>query len=430
MRSDGWKEQLRVFVRELKRREVFQTAGLYAVGAFLATEIALAFIDRSPLSESTNALASCILVTLFVGGFPIVLWLAWLFDLTRHGIFKEGAWAHGRYGTAASAMAAAIVVTGLTLWMLNPCGVGRVIGIAVLPCSYHGPPEYDDQATGISAELNYRLSHLPRLRVPANSSVVDYSGRLVNPDDLAHELGVEWLVECAARKTDSRITFNLGLFSPDDDENRWTDEFDGQAVDELFLISEAFRALIGVDAMNAAALAGARIEQINRLPTPSNEAWRLFQQARRAELSDDLDLALSRYGKAATVDPAFARAHTSAARLLWLTTLGATAGQPDIAATLDAARAHTRRALQEPYSCAEALVMRRLLLDSDEDPETLHAEIISRRPSYAEEYLFWSAWLRQADRPVEAEAALASARELDPSGILRERYRGILPAPE
>ena len=407
------KSQLHAFVHELKRREVFQTAGLYAVGAFLLTEITLAFIDRSPFSASTKALAACVLVSVFIGGFPIVLWLAWLFDLTRHGIIREKAWARGRSVTATSAMAAVIVATGLLVWTLNPCGFGRVLGIAVLPCGYNGAPEYDYQAHGISAELNYRLSHLPQLHVPANASVAHFSDRLEDPGELAQALGVERLVGCNLRRNDSRVVFNLRLYSPDDEDDLWADKFGGQATDELFLIADAFHGLTGIDAVNVAALAGARIEEVNGMPTASHNAWSLYQRARHAELGDDPGPALALYRRAAIIDPEFMRAHSSAARLLWLAS--------ETAPMLDAARAHTQRALQESRPSAEARFMQRLLIDSSENPDSLHAEIISQRPSYAEEYLYWSTWLAQNGRSTEAETALTKARALDPSGNLERR---------
>lgn len=430
MHSGDRTTHFRAFVHELRRREVFQTAGLYAVGAFLVTEIALAFIDRSPLPESTQALAGCLLVSLFVGGFPAVLWLAWLFDLTRHGIVRERSWARGRSVTAYAALATVIVGTGLALWTLNPCGFGRVIGIAILPCSYNGDAEYNYQARGISAELNYRLSHLPQLHVPANTAVAHFSDRLVSPDELAHELGIEQLIECSLRRDDARIFFNLRLYAPENDDDQWADEYAGQAADELYLIAEAVNDLIGADALKIAALAGARVDEINSMPTLSHDAWRLFQSAASAETESNPDRALTAYRKAAVIDPAFSRAHTSAARLLWLASLSPELKQSDATAMLGAAQAHIRRALQEPHIDAETLMLQRVLIDSGDEPDLLHAEIIARRPSFADEFLLWSAWLARNNRVAEAEAALARAQELDPSGNTQKLYHAILSSSE
>ncbi len=430
MHSGHRTTRFRVFVRELRQREVLQTAGLYAVGAFLVTEIALAFIDRSPLSSSTQALAGCLLVSLFVAGFPVVIWLAWLFDITRHGIIREKAVARGRRVTAYAALATVVVATGLALWTLNPCGFGRVLGVAILPCSYHGAAEYDYQARGISAELNYRLSHLPQLQVPANSSVIHFSDRLIGPDELAVALGVSSLVECTMRRDQSRMTFELRLHRLNDDTRRWTGEYSGQAADELLLVADAFRELLGTDALGIEALAGIRAKRVNTPPTLSHEAWAAYQRARFIELEEDAEAALALYSKAAVVDPGFARAHAAAARLLWHAALLTDSGPGDESASFDAARAHINRALQAEHPGAESLLMQRVLLASQETAVELHDEIVKLRPGYAEEYYLWGAWLARQGRRDAAEAAYLKASILDPSGEVRRQYAAILPTPD
>lgn len=69
---------LRSFLSELKRRKVFQVAGVYAVVAFVlwqATEIAFPTL-RLPESALTLIIAFTLL------GFPIALVLAWAFEVT------------------------------------------------------------------------------------------------------------------------------------------------------------------------------------------------------------------------------------------------------------------------------------------------------------------------------------------------------------
>ncbi len=422
MRPGSVADRCLAFLRELRRREVFQTAGLYAVGAFLLTEIALAFIDRSPFFASTKALAACVLVAVFIGGFPIVLWLAWLFDLTRHGIVREQALARGRRATAISAMTVVVVATGLLIWTLNPCGFGRVLGIAVLPCSHNDAAEYDYQAHGISAELNYRLSHLPQLHVPDNSSVAYFYEHDDDPGELAQALGVDRLVACNLRRMNSRVAFTLRLYSPGDEGDRWTREFSGQVSDEVFLVADAFNSLVGAEAVDVAAFADARVADVNNIPTASHEAWRLFQRARHEELEDDLESALALYRQAVTIDPEFFRAHALVARLMWRAASKNEVGQADKGPTLIAAQAHTQRALQDSQPSAETRFMQRLLMNPGEDPDAMQARIISQRPSFAEEYLFWSAWLAKNDRDKEADISLSKARALDPSGRLQRRY--------
>jgi TolB-like protein len=422
------------FLRELSRREVFQTAGIYAGGAWLLAEILLAVLDRSPFPESVRALAGCVIISVFIAGFPIAVLLAWFFDLTRRGVTREHTLVRPKLTTAIAAMTLLVAVTGAIMWKVNPCGLGRVMGIAVLPCSFYGAADYDHEGSGLAEELNYRLSHVPQLRVPAWPSVSYLAKTIVDPSDLSSALDVGRLVECGMRRSEARVSINLQLYDPGADRNIWADEYEGQASDQLLLIAEAYRDLIGVDALNVGARAGGRIERINKFPTASAEAWFLFQRARHAENMGDHEAALSFHRQAASLDPDFARAHTSIARLLWRSTTVPDLPNTAVRAGLDAAWAHTQRALGLQPKLSEGLAMRRVLLaagmkDSTGnkdlelavDPEALHAQIIRLRPSFAEEYLWWAIWLESQGRHDEALSALTVAGRLDPSGRLANR---------
>lgn len=427
----------RSFFEELRHREVFKTAGIYAGGAWLLTEVLLAILERSALPESVSALAGCALVTVFVGGFPVAMLLAWYFDLSRAGLSRTAPPARGNRSVALAALGAVLAATAVLLWQLNPCGLGRVLGVAVLPCSYYGPADHEHEAPAVAEELNYRLSHLPQLRVPAWAGVRRLSSQLTDPAELAGQLGTDRLVECGLRRSESRLALNLQLYDPVAGHNLWADEYEGQAADQLLLISESFRDLIGVHALNLAARAGGRIERVNAAPTASTGAWSLFQEARSLEQSGDIEGAVTRYREAVEFDPAFARAHAAIARNLLRLAEGAGQDPGAAHARLDAAWAHTRQALQLAPDSAVALALRRELLarglgeaETGGDPslpptpEALHQRIVELRPSYAQEYLWWAAWLESQGRHGEARAARETARELDPAGALWEPAGG------
>jgi TolB-like protein len=419
------------FLAELRRREVIKTAGIYAGGAWLLTEILLAVLDRSPLAESARALAGCIVVSVFISGFPIAIVLAWFFDVTRSGVSREPVRSRGSPLAASAGLTAIVLATGVLMWQVNPCGLGRVLGIAVLPCSYYGDAELAFQGPGVSEELNYRLSHLKQLRVPAWRSTAYFADQVLDPSDLSSVLNVDRLVECGLRRSEARVSINLQLFDPAADRNIWADEYQGQAADELLLIAEAFRDLIGVDALNISARAGGRIERINEVPTASGEAWMQFQHARWMENSGDRARAQQLYRETAGLDPSFARAHAAVARLHWEDTRGEGVDDEDRKARLNAAWAHTQRALAEAPQLAEALSLRRVLLAADiestsvqDDAESrpgqqeLHEQIVDLRPSFAEEFDRWTDWLEGEGRRSDADRARDAARMLDPAGRL------------
>ena len=439
MRDGGSTQQLGSFLKELRRREVFQTAGIYAASAWLFTEITLAFIDRSPMPESSKALVACGLVSVFIGGFPIALILAWFFDLTRRGVTRDQPIARGSNINAMSALALVIVAAAAVMWSVNPCGLGRILGIAVLPCSYNGDPEFDYQAPGVARELNYRLSHLPQLHVPANVAVDYFSERIVDPVKLSTVLGADRLVECGLRRSNERLSLNLQLYDPGSKQSLWTNEYVGQASDELFLIADVFHDLTGAEAINIAARAGSRLERVNLPPTSSSDAWILFQRARQAEALSDFEEALSLYSKVSYLDEDFSRAGAAWGRLLWLSTFSPDFDPKEKTVLTEVARGLLHDAeidVTEPADLLANLMyaMASGVLDSSDktqagaavEPEALHEKIISIRPSYTEEYVWWGAWLQQNGRDEEARAAFARAKELDPSGEILRLYNAIV----
>ena len=70
------------FVRELRRRRVFQTAGLYVVGAWLIMQAADVFFPAWGLPDA----ALNVLLVTAVTGFPLALVFGWRYDITPYGI--------------------------------------------------------------------------------------------------------------------------------------------------------------------------------------------------------------------------------------------------------------------------------------------------------------------------------------------------------
>ena len=77
---------LKKFVRELRRREVFRTAGLYVGVCWILIEVSSVLL---PTFEAPEWMMRTIVI-LAVVGFPVMLVLAWFYDVTDHGIEIQG----------------------------------------------------------------------------------------------------------------------------------------------------------------------------------------------------------------------------------------------------------------------------------------------------------------------------------------------------
>ena len=80
--------------------QVFQSAGAYAVIAWGITEILDGVISRFGWPDWIATRV----VVLFVVGFPVAMWLAWVFDWTPAGIRREAPWTTRNWVSATGAV--------------------------------------------------------------------------------------------------------------------------------------------------------------------------------------------------------------------------------------------------------------------------------------------------------------------------------------
>jgi hypothetical protein len=70
------------FLSELRRRRVIRVAGLYAVGAWIATEVSATVL---PLLQVPEKFVTGIVITL-IAMFPVAMIFAWIYDVGPSGI--------------------------------------------------------------------------------------------------------------------------------------------------------------------------------------------------------------------------------------------------------------------------------------------------------------------------------------------------------
>lgn len=76
---------MRRFIRELRRREVFRTAGLYVGVSWIVIEVASVLL---PTFGAPDWMLRGLVITTFVG-FPIAVVLSWIYDVTEQGIVVQ-----------------------------------------------------------------------------------------------------------------------------------------------------------------------------------------------------------------------------------------------------------------------------------------------------------------------------------------------------
>lgn len=315
---------LRLTWAELRRRHVVRAAVTYAVVAWVVLQIAE--ITYEPLGLPPWALTWTVLAAVL--GLPVVLVVAWFFDVSHRGVSRE----KGAAGVAGPAFAVAVVlltVGGIGWWLSDVYDPARVDGpatasvpggdaaapaapanaVAVLPFDDMSPR--GDQgflADGIAEELLDRLARSPKLRVAARTSSFALREEARDVATLGRQLNVRWVVEGSVRKDGGRIRVTAQLIDTRDGFHAWSDTYEHPDSDLFALQDEVTRAIasalserIGELALEGGNQTGTDDPAALEAYLRGREAWRLRTPAGLAD-------AEAAFQQAVELDPAFARA--------------------------------------------------------------------------------------------------------------------------
>lgn len=238
---------LQAFFAEMKRRRVFRVMAMYGVVSFIVLQIAdLVF----PILELPDWTLQFVLMMALLG-FPIAIVIAWAFEATDEGI-KRAEPASREVIEAIIAQPAskrwpaglmALLGMGLLFWggwwmgnrslgdgeanILVPSAVASDFkAIAALPFeNVNGDSANRLIAVGVHSDLNSQLQRIAALRVTAGSSVRAYEGTDMNFEQIADELGVEYLLEGSVQSAADRVRVIVSLVDAATAEQLWTQTF-------------------------------------------------------------------------------------------------------------------------------------------------------------------------------------------------------------
>jgi TolB-like protein len=411
----------RSFLGELKKRQVYQAAGAYAVVAWGVTEILDGVISRFGWPDWLAILT----VILFVTGFPVAMFLAWVFDWTPEGVRKEEPWsATGRVSIAIALLFLVAGSAGL-FWLINPSGLVRTeqVGIGVLPCRYRGPDDFAFRAEGAAMAVSDMLAYVDALRVVEFGSLMKLSRGNVRTSELGDRAGLEWLVECRLVQELNSLRIDASLVEVQSDESSPLinlDVADTAMVTAMESVAQAV--VVSLD------IPGARQRPFawnGRLTShsPSLDAWLKGENALLKGTVSDLGLARALFRSAQTA-PGFDLARVREAQTMILimeaeppsSERERVAGLNAIELMLDAAEA-ANPALAETYAARMRLEILRTRFNTQPEPDLAALrrwlrQALDLRPSYAEPYRLMGQALADAGKNSEAAELLELADTL------------------
>jgi len=243
---------------ELKRRNVFRMAALYAVAGWVIMQVAEVIMALAGLPLWTGQALLAVLAI----GFPIALVFSWFYELTPEGLsLEKDVEAHESITHVTgqrinylviSLLCAGLVVFALDKWWLREATepadatapVAYTNSVAVLAFDDLSPE--GDQgwfSDGLSEEIINSLAQLPELKVTARTSAFHFKELNVPIPEIAAELRVAHVVEGSVRRAGDRMRITAQLIKADDGFHLWSETYD-RSTDDVFAVQEDIAANI------------------------------------------------------------------------------------------------------------------------------------------------------------------------------------------
>ena len=149
--------------------------------------------------------------------------------------------------------------------------------IAVLPfANMSGDPEQDFFVDGITEDIITNLSLWRNFPVISRNSSFTYKDKSVNLKDVAHELGVRYIVEGSVRKGGQRVRITAQLIDAEQDHHLWSQKWD-RNLEDIFEVQDEVSTSIAAQVNPT--LRDYERDRIERAHPDNFNAWETFLKA-------------------------------------------------------------------------------------------------------------------------------------------------------
>ena len=306
------------FFSELRRRRVIRGAGLYAVVAWVATEVSATVL---PLLSVPEKYVTGIVITLILS-FPVAMVLIWIYDLGPAGIRRtprledDGSGQPGLFFYM-SLMVLAMLVLGYGLFWLGSTRILQSVprnSIAVLAFdNLSGDPGKEYVSDGISEEILNLLTQVEGLNVAARTSSFAFRDSNHDIRAIGNKLGVETVLEGSVRWAEGTdmVRVTAQLIDAESGYHLWSENFDRDMKDIFAVQSEIATAIVDVLRIKLGV-----DEVLWQAPTEDPVAYDAYLQGRKLLNQrgvDGLRESIDFFHRAIARDPSFAQAHAAIA---------------------------------------------------------------------------------------------------------------------
>jgi serine/threonine-protein kinase len=187
------------------------------------------------------------------------------------------------------------------------------IKLAVLPFeNLTGDPEQEYFSDGLTDEMITQLGrlHPQRLSVIARTSSMRYKRRGLPLDQIARELGVDYVMEGSARREGNRVRISASLIQVRDQTQRWSESFEQEMANVLALQSDVARGVARALAITLLPAEQSRLASARHVNPEAYEAYLKGRFQWQALAPKALDAAMGYFELAVQKDPNYAAPYT------------------------------------------------------------------------------------------------------------------------
>ncbi len=241
------------FITELKRRNVFKVAVMYAAVSWVLIQLADTLTPALLLPEWTVRLVAILLLI----GFPLAVIFAWAFELTEEGLKPTKLVDKDSSLTQTTGkklehviigfLAVAVILLVVDRLFLNDAAAPEdsiEASIAVLPfadMSPEGDQEYFSD--GISEELLNLLANIPEMQVAGRTSSFAFKDQNQDLREIGEILGVAHVLEGSVRKQGMRVRITAQLIDAATGNHMWSDTYD-RDMNDIFAVQDEIASAI------------------------------------------------------------------------------------------------------------------------------------------------------------------------------------------
>ena len=408
------------FFAELQRRNVYKAAVAYGVVGWLLVQIAtqvFPFFD-------VPAWVIRFIVLLLLLGFPIAVFLAWVFELTPEGLKRTEEVAPGGSVTRSTGRKLDFIIIGVLLAVIGVMAFqrsGRVRrlpekSIAVLPfADLSAAQDQEYFSDGLMEQIINALGKVRDLSVVARTSALAFRRKEADIRELGRVLGVGLVLEGSVRRGSGMVRIDARLINVTNGYQLWSETYDSTENDFLILQSEIAQKVV-VALQKELGLGES--ERLAQTPMPNPEAYDRYlrgQYLLNKRTVDSMRKALALFQEAVAKDGHLALAHAGVANAyIYLGNSGAMTGEEAAAH----AWPEVASALVIDDQLAEGYVSRAILLGDFEwngpAAELDYQKALVLNPNSAAAHHWYARHLAWSGRFPEAQREIAAAQKLDP----------------